>query len=242
MRPRLALTTGEPAGIGPEIALAALEPPLDADITLIGDCALLEERAELTARKVSESVEIRHVPLAIASQPGLLDVRNAPYVLSTLDEAIDGCRSGRYDAIVTAPVQKSVINDAGIPFSGHTEYLAERTSTAQVVMMLAGATPHGPLRVALATTHLPLARVSASLSIDSLAGTLRILDHDLRLRFGLTHPRIAVAGLNPHAGESGHLGREEIDVIMPAIERVRSEAIDARGPLPADTLFTPAQL
>ncbi|HSQ09426.1 MAG TPA: 4-hydroxythreonine-4-phosphate dehydrogenase PdxA, partial [Burkholderiaceae bacterium] len=149
---------------------------------------------------------------------------------------------GRYDAIVTAPVQKSVINDAGIPFSGHTEYLAERTSTAQVVMMLAGATPHGPLRVALATTHLPLARVSAALSIDTLAGTLRILDHDLRRRFGLAHPRIAVAGLNPHAGEAGHLGREEIEVITPAIERVRGEGIDARGPLPADTLFTPAQL
>ena len=242
LRPRLALTTGEPAGIGPEIALAALEPPLDADITLIGDAALLEERAELTGRKVPESVEVRHIPLAAASQPGRLDVRNARYVLATLDEAIDGCQSGRYDAIVTAPVQKSVINDAGIPFSGHTEYLAERTSTAQVVMMLAGATPHGQLRVALATTHLPLARVSASLSIDTLAETLRILDHDLRLRFGLAHPRIAVAGLNPHAGEGGHLGREEIEVITPAIERVRGERIDARGPLPADTLFTPAQL
>lgn len=242
LRPRLAITTGEPAGIGPEIALAALEPPLDADITLIGDAALLEERAGLTGRKVPESVEVRHIPLAAASQPGRLDVRNARYVLATLDEAIDGCQAGRYDAIVTAPVQKSVINDAGIPFSGHTEYLAERTSTAQVVMMLAGATPHGPLRVALATTHLPLARVSASLSIDTLAETLRILDHDLRLRFGLAHPRIAVAGLNPHAGEGGHLGREEIEVITPAIERVRGENIDARGPLPADTLFTPAQL
>ena len=242
LRPRLAITTGEPAGIGPEIALAALELSLDADITLIGDTALLEERAKLTGRKVPESVEVRHLPLATASQPGRLDVRNAHYVLATLDAAIDGCQSGRYDAIVTAPVQKSVINDAGIPFSGHTEYLAERTSTAQVVMMLAGATPHGPLRVALATTHLPLARVSAALSIDALAGTLRILDHDLRLRFGLAHPRIAVAGLNPHAGEAGHLGREEIEVITPAIERVRCEGIDARGPLPADTLFTPAQL
>ena len=242
LRPRLALTTGEPAGIGPEIALAALEQPLDADITLIGDAALLEERAKLTGRMVPESVEVRHIPLATASQPGRLDVRNARYVLATLDEAIDGCQSGRYDAIVTAPVQKSVIYDAGFPFSGHTEYLAERTSTAQVVMMLAGATPHGPLRVALATTHLPLARVSASLSIDTLAETLRILDHDLRVRFGLAHPRIAVAGLNPHAGEGGHLGREEIEVITPAIERVRGEHIDARGPLPADTLFTPAQL
>jgi 4-hydroxythreonine-4-phosphate dehydrogenase len=242
IRPRLALTTGEPAGIGPEIALAALEPLLDADITLIGDATLLEQRAALTRRKVPESVEIRHLPLATASQPGRLDVRNAPYVLATLDAAIDGCLSGRYDAIVTAPVQKSVINDAGISFSGHTEYLAERTSTDQVVMMLVGATPHGALRVALATTHLPLARVSSSLSTDTLAGTLRILDHDLRTRFGLMHPRIAVAGLNPHAGEGGHLGREEIEVITPAIERVRGEGIDARGPLPADTLLTPAHL
>jgi 4-hydroxythreonine-4-phosphate dehydrogenase len=239
MRPRLALTTGEPAGIGPEIALAALDPPLPADITLIGDSTLLAERVGGAGREPIDSRWIHHVPLAAPAQPGLLDVRNTRYVLSTLDVAIDGCRSGRFDAIVTAPVQKSIINDAGIAFSGHTEYLAERTGTPRVVMMLAGATAHGPLRVALATTHLPLAHVSAALTIDGLADTLRILDHDLRARFAIARPRIAVAGLNPHAGERGHLGREELDVIAPAIERARTAGIDADGPLPADTLFVP---
>ncbi|HQR20347.1 MAG TPA: 4-hydroxythreonine-4-phosphate dehydrogenase PdxA [Burkholderiaceae bacterium] len=239
MRPRLALTTGEPAGIGPEIALAALESPLPAEITLIGDSALLAERAATTGRTLPASTGIEHVALGAPAHAGRLDVRNARYVLDTLDVAIDGCRSGRFDAIVTAPVQKSVINDAGIAFSGHTEYLAERTGTARVVMMLAGATAHGPLRVALATTHLPLARVSAALTVDTLADTLRILDDELRHRFGLPDPRIAVTGVNPHAGEAGHLGREEIDIIAPAIARARATGIDAAGPLPADTLFVP---
>jgi 4-hydroxythreonine-4-phosphate dehydrogenase len=239
MRPRLALTTGEPAGIGPEIALAALEPALPADITLVGDASLLAARAGVRQRSLIESVRVEQVTLAAPVKAGKLDVRNARYVLEMLNIAIDGCRSGRFDAIVTAPVQKSVINDAGIPFSGHTEYLAERTSTARVVMLLAGQTPHGPLRVALATTHLPVARVSAALTLDSLADTLRILDHDLRQRFGLPHPRIAVTGLNPHAGEAGHLGREEIEVITPAVDRARQAGIDVVGPLPADTLFVP---
>jgi 4-hydroxythreonine-4-phosphate dehydrogenase len=239
MRPRLALTTGEPAGIGPEIALAALDPPLPADITLIGDSTLLAERVGGAGREPIDPRWIHHVPLAAPAQPGRLDARNTRYVLSTLDVAIDGCRSGRFDAIVTAPVQKSIINDAGIAFSGHTEYLAERTGTPRVVMMLVGATAHGPLRVALATTHLPLARVSAALTIDGLADTLRILDRDLRARFAIARPRIAVAGLNPHAGEGGHLGREELDVIAPALEQARAAGIDADGPLPADTLFVP---
>jgi 4-hydroxythreonine-4-phosphate dehydrogenase len=240
MRPRLAITTGEPAGIGPEISVAALEPPLPAAITLIGDADLLGARAALLRRGVPDTVEILHVPLLTPAVAGQLDVRNASYVLATLDAAIDGCMAGRFDAVITAPVQKSVINDAGVPFSGHTEYLAERTATPQVVMMLAGSTPHGPLRVALATTHLPLARVSAAISLELLVSVLRIIDHDLRLRFGIANPRIAVAGLNPHAGEGGHLGREEIEVIAPAIERVRTEGIDVHGPLPADTLFVPA--
>jgi len=239
MRPRLALTTGEPAGIGPEIALAALAHPLPADITLIGDSTLLAERGAATQRQLPDSIRIEHVALAAPAHPGKLDVHNARYVLKTLDVAIDGCRAGRFDAIVTAPVQKSIINDAGIAFSGHTEYLAERTATARVVMMQAGSTPHGPLRVALVTTHLPVVRVSAALTRESLADTLRILDHDLRLRFGMKQPRIAVTGLNPHAGEAGHLGREEIDVITPAIEHARSSGIDAAGPFPADTLFVP---
>jgi len=240
MLPRLAITTGEPAGIGPEISVAALEAPLPAAITLIGDADLIAARAALLARRVPETVEILHVPLAVPSVPGTLDVRNARYVLATLDAAIDGCTTGRFDAVVTAPVHKSVINEAGVPFSGHTEYLAERTSTAQVVMMLAGATAHGPLRVALATTHLPLANVSAAISSGLLMSVLKIIDHDLRLRFGIAQPRIAIAGLNPHAGESGHLGREEIEVMSPAIEQARREGIDAHGPLPADTLFVPA--
>ena len=187
-----------------------------------------------------ESVEILHVPLAAPSVAGALDVRNARYVLATLDAAIDGCMTGRFDAMVTAPVQKSVINDAGVPFSGHTEYLAERTSTPQVVMMLAGATSTArcasrwPRRICRSHASAPRSRPTL------LASVLRIIDHDLRLRFGIAHPRIAVAGLNPHAGEGGHLGREEIDVIAPAIERVRRDGIDAHGPLPADTLFVPA--
>jgi len=240
MLPRLAITTGEPAGIGPEISVAALDAPLPAAITLIGDADLIAARAAMLARRVPETVEILHVPLAVPSVAGTLDVRNARYVLATLDAAIDGCATGRFDAVVTAPVQKSVINEAGVPFSGHTEYLAERTSTSQVVMMLAGATAHGPLRVALATTHLPLASVSAAISSGLITSVLRIIDHDLRLRFGIAQPRIAVAGLNPHAGERGHLGREEIEVMAPAIEQARREGIDAHGPLPADTLFVPA--
>lgn len=239
MLPRLAITTGEPAGIGPEISVAALAAPLPAVLTLIGDAELLAARAALLSHRVPETVEILHVPLAVPSVPGTLDVRNARYVLATLDAAIDGCTAGRFDAVVTAPVQKSVINEAGVRFSGHTEYLAERTSTSQVVMMLAGTTAHGPLRVALATTHLPLAEVSAAISSGLLVSVLRIIDHDLRLRFGIAHPRVAVAGLNPHAGESGHMGREEIEVIAPAIEQARREGIDATGPLPADTMFVP---
>jgi 4-hydroxythreonine-4-phosphate dehydrogenase len=239
MLPRLAITTGEPAGIGPEISVAALAAPLPAAITLIGDAGLIAARAALLLHRVPETVEILHVPLAASSVAGTLDVRNARYVLATLDAAIDGCTAGRFDAVVTAPVQKSVINEAGVRFSGHTEYLAERTSTSQVVMMLAGTTAHGPLRVALATTHLPLADVSAAISSGLLVSVLRIIDHDLRRRFGIAHPRVAVAGLNPHAGESGHLGREEIEVIAPAIEQARKEGIDATGPLPADTMFVP---
>jgi 4-hydroxythreonine-4-phosphate dehydrogenase len=240
MSPRLAITTGEPAGIGPEISIAALEPPLPAEITLIGDADLISARAALLQRRVPDTVEILHVPLAAPVVAGQLDARNARYVLATLDAAIDGCMAGRFDAVITAPVQKSVINDAGVLFSGHTEYLAERTGTPRVVMMLEGSTSHGPLRVALATTHLPLARVSTAITSDLLVTVLRIIDHDLRLRFGIANPRLVVAGLNPHAGEGGHLGREEIEVIAPAIERVRAEGINVRGPLPADTLFVPA--
>ncbi|MBN3818020.1 4-hydroxythreonine-4-phosphate dehydrogenase PdxA, partial [Paraburkholderia sp. Se-20369] len=180
-------------------------------------------------------------PLAAAARAGEMNAANGRYVLAMLEAAIDGAVAGEYDAIVTAPLQKSTINDAGVPFTGHTEYLAERTGTPRVVMMLAG-TGATPLRVALATTHLPLKDVSAALTIDGLLDTLAIIDRDLRRDFGLAAPRILVTGLNPHAGENGYLGREEIDVIEPALARAKAQGIDARGPYPADTLFQPRYL
>jgi 4-hydroxythreonine-4-phosphate dehydrogenase len=183
---------------------------------------------------------VLHVPLATDARPGQLDIRNAPYVLATLDHAIDGALAGRYGAIVTAPVQKSVINDAGVAFTGHTEYLAARAKAPQVVMMLAGDTPHGPLRVALATTHLPLAEVPRALTVDGLLRVMQVLLHDLKQHFGIAQPRVAVTGLNPHAGEGGHLGREEIEVIAPAVARMRAAGHAIDGPLPADTLFVPS--
>jgi 4-hydroxythreonine-4-phosphate dehydrogenase len=197
---------------------------LPARLVAIGDRALLEGFPE-----------VEHVALARPSTPGRLDPANSPYVLAVLERAVQGCLRGEYDAMVTAPVQKSVINDAGIPFTGHTEFLAEKAGAAHVVMMLVG----GGLRVALATTHLPLAEVPRAITIDSLVVTLRVLEHDLRTRFRIPKPRILVAGLNPHSGESGHLGREDMDIIAPAI---RASGIAAQGPIPADTLFVPGRL
>lgn len=179
-------------------------------------------------------LDIEHVPLRVPSTPGRLDARNAPYVIDVIDRALHGCLDGRYAAMATAPVQKSVINEGGIPFTGHTEYLAQKTGTPRVVMMLAGA----GLRVAVATTHLALKEVPAAITQQELETTLRIMDTDLRSKFRIARPRILVAGLNPHAGENGHLGREEIDVIIPVLERLRGEGMDLVGPLPADTLFT----
>jgi 4-hydroxythreonine-4-phosphate dehydrogenase len=174
----------------------------------------------------------------VPATAGRLETANARYVLALLDAALEGCASGRFDAIVTAPVHKGVINDAGIPFTGHTEYLAERTGAPLPVMMLAG----GGLRVALATTHLPLAAVSAALTAERLAAVLRILDTDLRGKFGIAAPRILVCGLNPHAGEGGHLGREEIEVIEPTLRALQSEGLRLTGPVPADTAFLPERL
>jgi len=226
-------------------------------IVLIGDRDLLVARARQTGHalvlqdyepeRVSPSgLEVFHVPLGASAQPGQLDTANAAYVLHTLDAAIDGCMRGNFAAMVTAHVQKSIINAAGIPFTGHTEYLAERTQTERVVMMLAG--EYGPssqrqwLRVALASTHLPLKNVSSVLTQTELERVLRILHGDLHRSFGFRSPRILVAGLNPHAGEGGYMGREEIDVIEPVLGRLRAEGMDLIGPLPADTLFTPHQL
>jgi 4-hydroxythreonine-4-phosphate dehydrogenase len=223
-KPVIALTSGEPAGIGPEICARIAR---HADVVVIGDRSLLPGVPR-----------IEHVPLARPAVPGQLDPSNARYVLAVLDRAIRGCLSGEYAAMVTAPVQKSVINDAGIAFTGHTEYLAEKARAPRVVMMLVG----GGLRVALATTHLPLASVPGAITVDGLLSTLRVVNADLKRRFRIAHPRILVSGLNPHSGESGHMGREDIDVISPALERARSEGIDATGPIPADTLFVPERL
>lgn len=182
----------------------------------------------------SGKLTVLHQPCAVPVTAGQLDARNSAYVLSTLSRAIAGCMTQEFAAMVTAPVHKGIINDAGIAFSGHTEFLAERTDTAQVVMMLVG----GSLRVALATTHLPLIKVAEAITKDSLSTTIRILHHDLVHKFGIANPRILVTGLNPHAGEGGHLGMEEITTISPVLEQLRLEGMNLKGPLPADTLFT----
>jgi 4-hydroxythreonine-4-phosphate dehydrogenase len=266
-RPTLAVTVGEPAGIGPEIAIrAAWALRQQVRCVLVGDAAFLSLTASLVDPGIRLSaistLALRHsglphfgpdvipvidVPLAAHVVPGQLDANNGRAVLATLDLAIEGAMQGGagwFDAIVTAPLQKSTINDAGIAFSGHTEYLAEKTGTPKVVMMLAGAPGEGQpyLRVALATTHLPLKDVPAAITRDNLDQVLDILHADLRGKFGLASPRILVTGLNPHAGENGYLGREEIDVITPALEAARARGIDARGPYPADTLFQPKYL
>jgi 4-hydroxythreonine-4-phosphate dehydrogenase len=226
-RPVIALTSGEPAGIGPELCLALSRERFAARLVFIGDRSLLKNLQD-----------VEHVALERPVSPGKLDPANAGYVLRILDRAVQGCLSGEFHAMVTAPVQKSVINDAGVAFSGHTEYLAQRAGAAQVVMMLVG----GGLRVALATTHLPLAAVPAAITRDGLLAVLKVVNQDLRKRFRIARPRILVAGLNPHSGESGHLGREEIEVIAPAIAAAAKLGIDARGPIPADTLFVPNRL
>jgi 4-hydroxythreonine-4-phosphate dehydrogenase len=236
--PVIALTTGEPAGIGPELALLLERSQLAAKIIAIGDAGMLAERGAVVGARADPTLEIEHVQLARPSRAGQLDPANAPYVLATLDRAIDGCLSGEYDAMVTAPVHKGVINDAGIAFTGHTEYLAARTGTDRVVMMLVG----GGLRVALATTHLSLADVPQAITRESLSATLRVLDKDLAAQFGIAKPRILVSGLNPHSGESGHLGREEIDVIEPVIRELVAQGLLLEGPIPADTLFVPERL
>lgn len=248
--PRLAVTAGEPAGVGPELLIRLAATSLAANFIAITDRGLLERAARRCGSHIelieddgaplrerpTGSLRVHHIPLAVEEQPGQPDPRNARHVLTTLAEAADGCMSGRYDAVVTAPLQKSSINDAGIRFSGHTEFFAER-SRSDVVMMLASP----ELRVALATTHLPLAAVSAAITAESLTRTLRIVHAELRDKFGFAEPRIAVLGLNPHAGEGGHLGHEEIDTIVPVMQQLRAEGFRLLGPLPADTAFVPAQ-
>ena len=253
--PRIALTSGEPAGIGPELCLALAAKELPCEVVCFADRALLEERARslgMTVRlrtyepaasqartaHIPGELTVAHVPLAASSAAGRPDPANARYVLALLDRAVDGTVAGEFDALVTAPVHKGIINDAGIDFTGHTEYLQQRTRSARAVMMLTS----GTLRVALATTHLPLRAVSPAITGELLDEVAAILAHELTARFAVPSPRIAVCGLNPHAGEGGHLGDEELRVIGPAVARMRVAGIRAEGPLPADTVFVPQVL
>ena len=261
----LAITAGEPAGIGPELCVQLAA----SGIVVIADKNLLQQRAQQLGidleirewRVVSGEwdktstadvctptdhlplaphnyLSVIHIPLTVPSQAGVLNVANSDYVLATLRRAVQGCQSGEFSGMVTAPVHKGIINDAGIPFTGHTEFLAELTQTPEVVMMLAG----GGMRVALATTHLPLREVADAITAPLLEDVLRIIHRDLQQRFGIAQPRIRVAGLNPHAGEGGHMGREEIEVMIPVLDKLRAEGMNVSTPLPADTLFTPAKL
>lgn len=248
----IALTTGEPAGIGPDICIRLAQDPHTPRLIAIGDAEVLRTRARdlgiplqfenyQTARQTLQRagvLQVLNVPARRPVTAGKLDPENSGYTLALLDRAVDGCLSGEFAAMVTAPVNKAVINDAGIAFSGHTEYLAARCRSAAPVMLLAA----GDLRVALATTHLPLSEVPAAITRDGLMHTLRVLHSDLIHRFGIPSPRILVLGLNPHAGEAGHLGREEIEIIAPVCEALRKENMRLLGPVAADTAFNPQGL
>jgi 4-hydroxythreonine-4-phosphate dehydrogenase len=248
----LLVTAGEPAGIGPDLCIQLAATPPDIPFVVVADKHLLLERAAQLgiALRVQDysvlqgvsnpanTLTVLHVPLATSCVAGRLNAANSEYVLTTLRSAVLGCRAGEFSAMVTAPVHKGIINDAGIPFTGHTEFLAEQTHTGLVVMMLVG----GGMRVALATTHLALKDVPAAITAPLLDEVVRIIQRDLQRRFGIAQPRILVAGLNPHAGEGGYLGREEIEVMMPVLDKLRAEGINVSEPLPADTLFTPHRL
>ena len=246
---RIAVTTGEPAGIGPDILLKAAMHEQPVQLIALADLQLLRERAEILhlpielKRWSEDTLVVHHKPgtlwvdesrLKTACKPGTLDPQNAAYVIETLDKAVDAVQKHTFAAMVTAPVQKSVINDAGIKFTGHTEFLQDKAGANKVVMMLASPS----LRVALVTTHLPLREVADAITQKELEQTIKILNAELISRFGIASPKILVAGLNPHAGEGGHLGHEEIDVIEPVLKRLRKKGYELIGPLPADTLFT----
>ena len=250
--PRLALTPGEPAGIGPDLCVQLAQWGFPAQLVAIADPDLLGDRARRLGLPLdlipytpstpplaqrAGRLSILPVPLARLGPPGQLDPANAPYVLATLARACDGCLAEEFDALVTGPVHKGIINDAGIPFSGHTEFLAARCGAEPVMMLVAPG-----LRVALATTHLPLRAVADQITRPTLGRVIRILEADLRRRFGIPRPRLLVCGLNPHAGEGGHLGREERDIIAPLLEELRAAGLDLVGPVPADSAFVPEQL
>lgn len=252
--PSIAITAGEPAGIGPDLCVMLAQQQVDAGIVVIADADVLAERAQLLDLPLDIEIHsegasppphhgkgkltVLHLDATVPAIPGKLNAANSPYVLNTLTAAVNGCLSYEFDAMVTAPVHKGIINDAGIPFTGHTEFLAEYTNTRQVVMMLVG----GGMRVALATTHLPLREVPKAITAHALQNTIRILHAGLTGHFGIADPCIFVAGLNPHAGEGGHLGREEIETIIPILEQLRSEGMSLNGPMPADTLFSQKNL
>lgn len=251
--PRLALTPGEPAGIGPDLILQLSSAPKDAELIVVADKKMMQERAEQlniaiqfsayqrdTKASVNKPGEIKIIDIKCREpvKAGCLNSANSNYVLETLTRATQGCISKEFAAIVTAPLHKGIINDAGVAFTGHTEFLAELTKAELPVMMLAA----DKLRVALATTHLPLKDVSAAISKDSLRQVIRILHQDLVTKFGIESPHILICGLNPHAGESGHMGHEEIDTIEPVINELKQAGMNLSGPLPADTLFTPKYL
>ncbi len=251
--PRLVITPGEPAGIGPDICLQLVQQEIPAELVFITDPEVLKSRAQLlglntdiqTLSSVTDAtphqlntLNVLSVTCPEAVEIGSLNPLNASFVTNTLDTAIDMVHSGKADAIVTAPVHKGIINDAGIPFSGHTEWLAERTNASKPVMMLA----NNDLRVALATTHLPLKDISNAITSDLLEEIITIIHDDLQSKFHIIEPRIRVCGLNPHAGEDGHLGREEIDTIIPVLQRLRQQGFNLQGPVPADTAFLPDTL
>lgn len=250
---RIAITPGEPAGIGPDLLIRLAQQPQTVELVAIADPQLLTERAAQLAlpltiqtfdpglpAKINQPACLKVLPVTLPEpvQCGILNSANASYVLECLDKAVAGCQNMMFDAMVTGPVHKGIINDAGISFTGHTEYLAEKTGTSQVVMMLA---TEG-LRVALVTTHLPVSKISEHITREHLENVVRILHQDLVDYFGLSHPRITVCGLNPHAGEQGHLGHEEITVINPVLDKLRNEGMQLEGPLPADTVFVPYHL
>jgi len=254
--PTIAITSGEPAGIGPELVARLAErhraKPFPARLVVLGDSDLLAERAArigvaphyarydpLAFAPPEGTIEVWHQPLAAPPVPGHPDPANARSTLSMLETACDACATGAFAALVTAPVQKSVFQDAGIAFMGHTEFFAARTGTPRVVMMLVSGAARDALRVALVTTHLPLRAVADAITRASVTETLAIVRRELSARFGIAEPHIAVCGVNPHAGESGHLGREDQDVVAPAIDAARAAGVDVDGPMPADTVFVP---
>lgn len=250
---RVVITPGEPAGVGPDLTIQLAQQNWQAELVTCADPELLQQRAALLGLPLQlrrydpqqpprpqeqGTLTVLPVYLKAPVKAGVLDVQNGSYVTETLACACDGCLSGEFAALITGPVHKGVINDAGQPFTGHTEFFAERSHRQRVVMMLATE----ELRVALATTHLPLSQVSAAITPQSLTEVITILNHDLRTKFGISQPEIYVCGLNPHAGEGGHMGREEIDIISPTLEKLRQQGLHLVGPLPADTLFQPKYL